>query len=400
MVGKIVILLYTLLPFLTVEAFIFDEFVLCDRQITLYAGQSRSLRSPFYPAGYIPGSSCRYNIEAPVDYQIQITCQINMVDPMNDGSCISEKLYISEQGNRDVTNTDPICGTKPVYRTSVGNKLTLGESLTLAIIIAGYSIALFPLSVIVVGVLMLSRIVGGNETAPNEFPSTAALVSLTKVLYCGATIVSSRFVVTAAHCLRKTPSYASAVLVGDHDTTKGTDTNEARVYAILRYIEHPNYSSETDLNDIGLVQTVLQMTWSRGVGPVCLPFNDANSDFAGVDVIATGWGTTEFGGRKSDYLQKVDLTVLKNDDPRCKSAYPNIQKSQVCTYKEGKDTCQFDSGGGLYYRGLTGSRNFLIGKVSLGDGCASATPSLNTRITEFMSWIEQYTGSLCRRTLQ
>lgn len=82
------------------------------------------------------------------------------------------------------------------------------------------------------------------------------------------------------------------------------------------------------------------MTWSRGVGPVCLPFYYPDADFSGVDVIATGWGTTEYGGRKSDFLRKVDLTVLKNSDEKCVASYPTIQDSQICTYKEGKDSCQ------------------------------------------------------------
>ncbi len=82
------------------------------------------------------------------------------------------------------------------------------------------------------------------------------------------------------------------------------------------------------------------MIWSRGVGPICLPFYYPGADFSGVDVTATGWGTTEYGGKRSNYLQKVDLTVLRNDDSKCTSSYPTIQGSQLCTYKEGKDTCQ------------------------------------------------------------
>lgn len=58
----------------------FYDFALCDRSIYLYAGQSRSLRSPYWPAGYMPGSSCRYQILAPIDYQIQVTCNIDMMD--------------------------------------------------------------------------------------------------------------------------------------------------------------------------------------------------------------------------------------------------------------------------------------------------------------------------------
>lgn len=82
------------------------------------------------------------------------------------------------------------------------------------------------------------------------------------------------------------------------------------------------------------------MTWSRAVAPVCLPFYYPYADFSGFDVIATGWGTTEYGGKKSDYLQKVDLTVLQNSEGICRASYPNIQDTQLCTFKEGKDSCQ------------------------------------------------------------
>lgn len=74
------VFLLTALHFFAVEAVIFGDFALCDRQITLYPGQSRSLRSPYYPSGYMPGSSCRYNIQAPIDYQIQLTCNIHLTD--------------------------------------------------------------------------------------------------------------------------------------------------------------------------------------------------------------------------------------------------------------------------------------------------------------------------------
>lgn len=120
----------------------------------------------------------------------------------------------------------------------------------------------------------------------------------------------------------------------------GDDTQFAKLYDILRYIEHSGYNNYTKVNDIALVQTVLPMVWSRGVAPACLPFYYWNYDFSGMDVTATGWGSTEFGGQNSDYLQKVDLTVLKNDDPRCKAYFSTAIDSQMCIYKENKDTCQ------------------------------------------------------------
>lgn len=93
---------------------------------------------------------------------------------------------------------------------------------------------------------MNSRIVGGQETYPNEFPSTAALIALeAKEPYCGGTIglnefffyftvcssynsffsVSSRYVVTAAHCLRRLQTHEAAILVGDHNYKIGMNFN-------------------------------------------------------------------------------------------------------------------------------------------------------------------------------
>lgn len=73
------VLLLSTLTFIGKTVAFFDftsDFALCDIPINLYAGQSRNLRSPYWPAG----SSCRYRIQAPIDYQIQVTCNIGMTD--------------------------------------------------------------------------------------------------------------------------------------------------------------------------------------------------------------------------------------------------------------------------------------------------------------------------------
>lgn len=65
-----------------------------------------------------------------------------------------------------------------------------------------------------------SRIVGGVETAVNEFPSMAAIVSKNGgQLYCGATIIDEMYALTAAHCVNTPGKYESDIelLVGDHD---------------------------------------------------------------------------------------------------------------------------------------------------------------------------------------
>lgn len=69
----------------------------------------------------------------------------------------------------------------------------------------------------------------------------------------------------------------------------------------------------------------------------------ATASFANRQVEALGWGTIEFGGPVSNRLQKVSLEVTNHSS--CESAYPNrITSAQFCTYSQGKDTCQSDSG--------------------------------------------------------
>lgn len=45
------------------------------------------------------------------------------------------------------------------------------------------------------------RIVGGEETAVNEYPWMARLSYFGR-FYCGGTLINDRYVLTAAHCVR------------------------------------------------------------------------------------------------------------------------------------------------------------------------------------------------------
>lgn len=116
-----------------------------------------------------------------------------------------------------------------------------------------------------------------------------------------------------------------------------TDT-PAVVFFAQTFIEHSGYSTVTNNNDIGLIELQETISWSRAVSPACLPFFYTLNTFTGTKVIATGWGTTSFGGPSSNILQKVNLDVI--DNAVCESTYPNISPSQMCTLTPQKDTCQ------------------------------------------------------------
>lgn len=91
-------------------------------------------------------------------------------------------------------------------------------------------------------------------------------------------------------------------------------------------------------NDIGLVNTATTIQYYRGVGPACLPYSQQNANFAGVSVIANGWGSSEFAGPISTKLKKASLTVSTKQV--CQSQYSDLVNSQMCAYSSAAGTSQ------------------------------------------------------------
>ncbi|KAK9309603.1 hypothetical protein QLX08_000821 [Tetragonisca angustula] len=234
-----------------------------------------------------------------------------------------------------------------------------------------------------------SRIVGGTNAGVHEFPMMCGIVDATqRIVFCGATIISDRYVLTAAHCIINRDLQNLGALVGDYDLETGTDTNATVLHRVIQSIIHPRYNQRDNENDVGILKTEKYITFNNQVGPVCLPFQHSPDTFGGNYVELLGWGTTDFGGPPSDILQKVTLSVLTNQ--QCSKTYPNITRNQICTYAEGKDSCQMDSGGPVLWQDPTTRRLVLIGIISMGRGCG-VTAGLNTRVGAYIDWIVSVT---------
>ncbi|KAJ8963445.1 hypothetical protein NQ318_018925 [Aromia moschata] len=246
--------------------------------------------------------------------------------------------------------------------------------------------------------LMFATVVGNTRVellvvwiaGVNEFTPMAGLVDVgQRLVYCGATIISNRYVITAAHCVEAAGTKDLnnvGILVGDHDVSTGGDTPAAALYRIQSYDIHPQYESKTYQNDLAILRTTGAMNFSIYVGPACLPFRYSTFDFQGVTVTALGWGLKEFSGPTSDILQKVNLTVEPSNE--CMTQYPDrVTANQICTYAPGKDSCQSDSGGPLFWFDPSSRRLQILGVISFGLGCATEKPSVNTRVTSYLSWI-------------
>lgn len=206
-------------------------------------------------------------------------------------------------------------------------------------------------------------------------------------IFCGGAIISPFYILSAAHCYVGSLATASklAALVGDHDYTTGTDTNYSKLYEITKISKHTSFNPKTNVNDIALLKTKTEIQFNNGVGPACLPFGFAPDAFdKGYPLEVPGWGTTEFAGKRSTVLRTVKLNTM--DIATCKTrGMTDVTAGQLCTYTSGKDTCQYDSGGSLYYRY---NKLYTILIVSYGSYCGQNAPSVNTKVSAYLSWIK------------
>jgi len=223
--------------------------------------------------------------------------------------------------------------------------------------------------------------VGGLETEINEYPWQALIVDKgTRNVWCGGSLVNSRWVLTAAHCTVITQADKIEVLLGEHDYNTDRETDTLRM-PITEIKNHPDFDSQ-DSSDFSMLKLKKDVDFCRypHIRPICLP-TDTSDDYAGDVATVTGWGATYNGGSTVNKLREVNVDVITNN--QCKNEYKynstEITRTMLCAIVDGggKDSCQGDSGGPLVTaKGGSGERpgeNYqLIGVVSWGEQCALA----------------------------
>lgn len=132
------------------------------------------------------------------------------------------------------------------------------------------------------------RIVGGENAAEGQFPYQVSLrTRLFKQHFCGGSIISSRFMVTAAHCsqgLNSKPFFVFAVVGTLYRTSGGVS-----VY-LEKITPHAEFSMSKLVNDISLIRTAKEIVFSTTIQPIALP---TQNDEGHTQVVLSGWGRTK-----------------------------------------------------------------------------------------------------------
>ncbi|CAB3376413.1 Hypothetical predicted protein [Cloeon dipterum] len=235
-----------------------------------------------------------------------------------------------------------------------------------------------------------SQIVGGEAASLGQFPWQANII-INDAYICGGSLITSNFVLTAAHCT--SPGSTFQVTLGTIKMSNANPPSPAvRLITSVKFT-HESYNPNNLNNDIGLLKLPSSVSLSTYINVIKLPpATDGEVTYAGSTATVSGFGKTSDSSSASPSMQFVNLTVISNLD--CAKFYGTdiITSSTLCTQVPKKSTCQGDSGGPLVIPDGPNSYK-QIGVVSFGSasGCL-AGPSGFIRVTSYLTWISNKIG--------
>lgn len=265
-----------------------------------------------------------------------------------------------------------------------------------------------------------SQIINGTAGSTSTYPWMVFLRTSSGDQFCGGSLISPTWVLTAGHCFLNdagnqidipTGATASVVLNSDSSTTLGEN---AIVGQIGQIIVHPSYMPDeaTSPNRDDFDIAVVELTAAVDLQPVQLLSGTAPEVPAETMARIMGWGTTALDPNDdqtsispSPTLLTATQKIVSNE--ACALVYGgSITSNMICaggvSATDTTDTCQGDSGGPLTI--AKGNSYVQVGLSSFGGAggpaCGDpAVPGVYADVSALASFIQQHVPAASFTTL-
>ena len=241
--------------------------------------------------------------------------------------------------------------------------------------------------------------VGGTPTPVEARPWLVAVVETWNNdnyarFKCGATLLSSTWAVTAAHCVNQYEKKEKDIaLVAGIISLKDKSAKRTNIVKIFLY---KSWNPDTKDSDIALLK-IEPITLGPKVRPVAY-LRSAQGGLAkiGAEITVTGWGATTTGVAYDVISNDGNVSIVSSDACQQSDKEKKITINMICAIGKNKnqtivDTCQGDSGGPAVLNASSASP-ILAGITSDSTGKSCGQPGhygIYTRISNFAPWIDE-----------
>jgi len=232
-----------------------------------------------------------------------------------------------------------------------------------------------------------SQIIGGQDVNYGQFPWQLSQ-QRNGGHSCGASLLNSRYALSAAHCVDGADPNSMRVVAGLHARSNEAGTQSSIVQTYKMH-EQYNTGGPTYANDIAILTFQTLINIGGNIQPANLPGDNGNS-FAGQTCIITGWGRNSNTNNLPDVMQMAEIGVISSGD--CNNWVGGIWDGHICVYDSAnyRGACNGDSGGPINCPGgpiaylMTGVASFVF---QSGGNCLPNYPSVYTRVSYYLGWI-------------
>lgn len=244
-------------------------------------------------------------------------------------------------------------------------------------------------------------IVNGTNANVANYPSFASLAiyispyQYSSGTYCGATVLNSRYILTAAHCIYGN-SYTMlyTVVVPQLEDESQFPNGNVQFARAAEFYYPDNYVDSSAVywpNDIAIIKLESDLNESNFVGVLNSSINNSYDVNGTYKAIGHGY----VNGNVAGGTRLLETTLTFVPFATCSAYYgANLQASQICFtgpniggYRN--STCSGDSGGPVYLD--SGSGYVQIGITSFGPSTcgnpALPVTSVFTEVSDYYSWI-------------